>query len=108
MTILQTALQALTMAELIAAAVGGFFVGFVLIAEAIRDFGLPVAASTYARMVVTVAIFGIGVFYVGQVVASLLDGDSGWPRIAGRYVDFLVFALTAGLGVRVALRDSHR
>src|SRR5262249_39833419 len=59
MSTLETALEALTPAELIVAAIGGFFVGYVLVSDAIRDFGLPIRASEYARMVVTIAILGI-------------------------------------------------
>lgn len=99
-------LEVLTPSAVGVATVGGFAVGWLLLAEAIRDprYGTGAAAGTYARLIGGMGILIGGVFWSGQIVSSAVDGDPAWPRAAARYVVWLIFSVAVGVGVYVGLR----
>lgn len=96
----------LSPAALVTAIVGGIAVGWLLVAEAIRDprYGTGTAAGMYGRLICGMGIVVGGIFWSGQIVAAYADNDPNWPRAAARYVLWVVFSVAVGLGVYVGLR----
>jgi hypothetical protein len=97
-------------ATLVAAALGGFGFGFLIIGP-LSERPLFVSSASAGQLAVLVgglAAFGMLVFFAGQAGATAAEGDTLWPRVISRAGLAVVYGVAIGIGLYASVRGAHR
>jgi hypothetical protein len=108
-------LDAFTPVALVAAVLGGLFVGYFVYGYMVEvamkqtpmgaDYKSPIkSARGLAAMSFIFGIPFVCGFYVPQLFAAYADGDPFWPRLAGRGVIALIYLFFYSLGAARKIR----